>query len=336
MESKTKTHLSIEQVESIIQHHFPNTIIDSAIELTEGMQNAAWLISGTGILQDKVVLKIGAAPDADLLTYEKENLVAESHAYEQLKDKDIPMPKVLVYDDSGKIIVNKYLIMTYVEGKTWKNCLKEISPEQKKALMYELGKYAATIHSVVGDKFGYIKENYRFLFDTWSDAFCAMIHAIMEDGRKRAFPLPEERIEAVLKKYSDLLNEIKTPHLVDFDLWAGNVFINHQDNSHISGVIDLGNCFYGDPFAEFVGAVHLYDDVDKEEEFKSGYEEVSGCEFKVTEKDKVRMRLYRLYLDLIVYVESYRYDEGYGRRVREIMIKNIEKALDILNEIKMQ
>lgn len=336
MESKTKTHLSIDQVESIIHEHFPNTIIDSAIELTEGMQNSAWLISGTGLIKDKVVLKIGAAPDADLLTYEKENLVAESHAYEQLKNKDIPMPKVLVYDDSGKNIANKYLIMTYVEGKTWKNCLNEISPEQKKVLMYELGKCAATIHSVVGNKFGYIKENDRFLFDTWGEAFCAMIHAIMDDGRKRGFPLPEEQIESVLKKNSDLLNEIETPHLVDFDLWAGNVFINYPDNTHISGVIDLGNCFYGDPFAEFVGAVHLYDDVDSEEELKCGYSEVSGCELKVNEKDKVRMRLYRLYLDLIVYVESYRYDEGYGRRVREIMIKNIEKALDILNEMKMQ
>lgn len=330
MESKTKTHLTENQVRQIISYHFPDETISEISELAEGMQNAAWLIKGTGVLQDKIVLKIGAAPGADLLTYEKENLVAESHAYEQLKDKDIPMPKVLVYDDSGKIIANKYLIMTYVEGKTWKNCLNDISPEQKKMLMYELGKYAATIHSVVGYRFGYIKGNDRFLFNTWSETFSAMVHAIMDDGRKREFPLPNERIEDVLQKYSDLLNEVKIPHLVDFDLWAGNVFINYPDNIHISGVIDLGNCFYGDPFAEFVGAVHLYDDVDKEEEFKQGYSEVSGVELSVTEKDKVRMRLYRLYLDLIVYVESYRYDEGYGRRVREIMIKNIEKSLDIL------
>ena len=74
----------------------------------------------------------------------------------------------------------------------------------------------------------------------------------------------------------------------------------------------------------------LYEDVDTEEEFKLGYSEVSGCEFNVTEKDKMRMRLYRLYLDLIVYVESYRYGDNYGRRVREIMINNIEIALDSL------
>lgn len=330
MESKTKTHLTEKQVRQIISYHFPNESINEVLELTEGMQNAAWLISGTGVLKDNIVLKIGAAPDADLLTYEVENLVAESHAYERLKDKEIPMPKVLVYDDSGKIIANKYLIMTYVKGKTWKNCLNDISPEQNEVLMYELGKYAATIHSVVGHKFGYINGNDRFLFDTWSEAFCAMVHGIMDDGRKRKFSLPFERIECVLQKYMDILNEVKIPRLVDFDLWAGNVFINYPDNTHISGIIDLGNCFYGDPFAEFVGAVHLYEDVDTEEEFKLGYTEVSGCEFKVTESDKIRIGLYRLYLELIIYVESYRYGENYGRRVRDKMMKNIEASLDNL------
>ena len=330
MESKTKTHLSTEQVRKIILRHFPDEIIDEVSELTEGMQNAAWMISGTGVLQNKVVLKIGAAPDADLLTYEKDNLIAERHAYEQLKDKGVPIPKLLVYDDSGEIIANKYLIISYVEGNTWKNCLNDISPEQKKALMYELGKCAARIHSVEGEKFGYIKGVDSFLFDTWGEAFSAMVHAIMEDGRKREFPLPYDLISAALEKYVDILNEVKTPHLVDFDLWAGNIFINAPDNTHIAAVIDFGNCFYGDPFAEFVGATHLYEDVDNEEDLKRGYSEGTGCEFIVTEKDKLRMRLYRLYLTLIIYVESYRYAEGYGRRVREIMGEKIEEALEFL------
>lgn len=330
MESTTKTKLSEIQIKGIIASHFPKEQIHSIEELTDGMQNAAWLISGTGRLRDKVVLKIGAAPDTDLLTYEQDNLVAEKHAYDRLKEKNIPIPKILVYDNKKELISSSYLIMTYIQGKKWRSCLQEISSDCRAGLLYELGKYTATIHSVTGEKFGYIKNNDRLLYNSWGEVFGNMIHAILDDGRKRNFQLPYSRIERLVQQCQSLLYQITTPRLVDFDLWAGNILLDSKTQNRIVGIIDFGNCFYGDPYAEFVSAVHCYKDVRQEKEFQKGYETVTRQPFVVTEEDGVRMELYRLYLDLIVYVESYRYDEKYGQAVRKTMIKTIEDRIDKL------
>lgn len=333
MESTTKTILTKQQVHNIINHHFPEENLSSMEELNEGMQNAAWLIKGSGILQKGVVLKIGASADADLLTYEKENLVAEYHAYEKLKGKGLPIPNILVYDDTFSIISNPYLIMTCMKGRTWRSCLKDIEECNKPQLMNELGQYTATIHSVIGKKFGYVKRDERLLFDTWGEAFCGMMDAILSDGKKKNYILPYEKIIALLQKSVPLLNQIKIPHLVDFDLWAGNIFVNAPECNHITGIIDFGNCFYGDSFAEFVTAVHLYKDVQQELDFQKGYMEVSGKPFVITEEDCVRMELYGLYLDVILFVESYRYDEKYGQAVRKNMGEKIEKRVLNLNKI---
>ena len=48
----------------------------------------------------------------------------------------------------------------------------------------------------------------------------------------------------------------------------------------------------------------------------------------MTDKDRMRMGLYRLYLDVIVYVEAYRYEEGWRNGVQRSMGKKIREGLE--------
>lgn len=68
--------------------------------------------------------------------------------------------------------------------------------------------------------------------------------------------------------------------------------------------------------------MHLYKNVRDEKEFQKGYSEITKRPFEVTENDGVRMKLYQLYLDLILYIESYRYD-GIQRNHQEKMKNKI-------------
>lgn len=330
MESKTKFRASHETVKRMAEKHFPGAEVHSIEELTEGMFNSVYAIRGTGIMENGIILKIGAAPGTEILIYEKDIMRTEIEAYKLLEGTPIKSPRLLAYDYSRREIPCDYFFMEMVKGVMWKDRLKEITQEKRSGLMYELGKCNAAVHSVKGSRFGYLKEDKRFHFDTWGEAFSAMMSDILEDGRIQDCSLPYEEIEEAVKIRFDCLNEITIPCLVDFDMWAGNVFIDEDTCSHITGVIDFERCFYGDPAADYTSAGMLFHQVEDEKEFQRGYAEVSGKPFEITENDRIRMNLYRLYMTVILFVEAYRYDEEYEAKMKAGCGNYIRRLLEEL------
>lgn len=330
MESKTKSNVTQEMIKKIAGKHFPGENISSIEELTEGMFNSAYVIRGTGAMEKGIVLKIGPVPGTEILIYEKDILRTEVEVYGLLEGRGIKIPKILTWDYSHEELPCDYFFMEYVDGVMWKDCIGKISRENRRQLMYELGKSNAIIHGVKGSRFGYLKEDERFHFDTWGGAFSSMMSDILEDGRMRNCRLPYGEIEEAVKIHLGCLNEITVPRLVDFDMWAGNVFIDEADCSHITGIIDFERSFYGDPAADFTSAGMLINDVEEEKDFQRGYSEISGIPFTITKGDRIRMNLYRLYMAVILYVESYRYDEEYEAKVKGFFEGYIRKLLDAL------
>ena len=142
----------------------------------------------------------------------------------------------------------------------------------------------------------------------------------------RMVSLPYEEIISAVSKRKDLLNDITVPRLVDFDLWAGNVLLDKKDGAwYISAIIDFERAFFGDPFADFIAAVELYTEIGRETQFLEGYRTVDK-EFQVTEHDRERMKLYSLYLNTIMAVETYRFEENYGKMMQEYCSRNIDSV----------
>ncbi|MCI9338131.1 MAG: aminoglycoside phosphotransferase family protein [Lachnospiraceae bacterium] len=327
MESKTKSTVSREMIAAVVSRHFPGEELLSIEELTEGMFNSAYVIRGSGIMESGIVLKVGPAPEAELLTYEKDILRTEVEAYRLLQGRPIRIPRILAWDYTHEEIPCDYFFMEHVEGCLWKNCAERISPENRRQLMYELGRCNAAVHGVKGNWFGYLKEDARFRFDTWAEAFFAMMSDILEDGRRKGCRLPYDEITAAVIRRKDCLNAVRTPCLVDFDMWAGNVLVDEASCSRITGIIDFERCFFGDPAADFISAVSLFDNVEEEPDFRRGYSQVSQVPFEVTEDMRIRMDLYRLYMAVILFVESYRFGETYESKVKTQMAERIGRLL---------
>lgn len=329
MKSSLKTILTREQIEHLVKTNFPKTEIVDISEPSNGNICSVYLlhIASQGNLPSDIVLKVGMKADADCLRYEKDLFPTELKAYHLLKDKMIPMPKVLREDLSCRLVPAGYFFMEFVDGSTWMQAAKELGADDKRRLMMKLGEYNAKVSSVKGDYFGYLKEGEQHHFRSHSEAFCSMIKDILQDGREHMFDLPYKEIEGLIQTYCCLLDEVKEPRLVDFDMWAGNVFLDKKETVEISAIIDFGHCFYGDPYAAFTSAVHLFHDVEKEPEFIKGYESVLGEKLSFTENDRVRMDLYRLYMALLCAVETYRYEESVAIRQRTSQIHKIDELL---------
>lgn len=168
----------------------------------------------------------------------------------------------------------------------------------------ELGRIAATLSTVTGPSYGYPLRGSRSWQPTWRGAFLAMVDDILDDGRRLGAELPAapDRIGALVHRHSEVLEAVRRPVLVHFDLWDGNVFVaSAGDAWWVEGIIDGERAFFGDPLAELV-SLALLRDVDDEPEMLAGYAEVAPLD--LTEDARLRIDLYTVYLYLIMVTEG--------------------------------
>lgn len=346
MDHLIKTKLDKKQIEQFVKICLPEQDIEDITEIPDGnicsvyviqtihRQSTASEVPIVSEQRSKMVLKVGMKAESDCLRYERELFPTEYQVYRLLQHKEVPIPHILKADLSGSIIPAGCLLMEFVEGTAWNKISKELERNERIQLMHELGKCFAQISSVKGDYFGYLKDGAQNRFQTHGKAFSHMIMEILADGTERGIDLPCGEIETLLYKHGPLFDEIKEPRLVDFDLWAGNVFVRkHKRQAGIAGIIDFGHCFYGDAYAAFAAAVHLFEDVEKEPDFIRGYESVSGEMFSLSDHDRIRLDWYRLYLTLICAVETYRYEKNLGVKVRASQLRKAEILLQKLQSV---
>ncbi|MCI8695093.1 MAG: aminoglycoside phosphotransferase family protein [Lachnospiraceae bacterium] len=334
MESSTKSKLDEGRILKLIERNFGSqATVDRITPLDGGMMNAVYLISFGGDVMGwrEMILKLSFSRDADVLTYESQIMRAEVEVYRRLEGKGVPIPKLICHDFSQEIVDCDCFFLSRIEGMLWKDCYKESTPGNLAKLKRELGRYNALMHSVKGDYFGYIKEDRAWRFDTWFEAFRFMMDNMMEDGRRRRYDLPYKDIRLTVERHRGILDEVKEPRLVDFDLWAGNVFLRKEGEEYrISGIMDFERAFYGDPYADFIAAFGIYGDIAGEEAFIEGYSEAAGAGLEVTHNDRIRMKLYRIYMDLNLVIETYRFEEAYREQVIKSRKAELQKLLGSL------
>jgi len=320
----------MEQIKELVSEKFDGVELAELYELKEGLFNSAYFLKGNGVFQNGAVLKIGPSPNTYTLTYEQEIMKAEIEVYNLLKNKNIPVPTILASDTSKEKYPFDYFFMSFMEGKTWRTSRKAVK-ENRDKLMHELGRYNAVVHSIQGEYFGYIKEAPRFRHKTWDKAFIGMIEDILNDGKHLGCKLPYDQILMTVKEYRDVLAEVLEPTLVIYDMWAGNIFISENNvNTSITGFIDFERAFWGDPLADFTSATMIFDDVEQEREFIKGYEEQQQRPLSIGKSERIRMNLYKLYLALIIHIETYRYPMLIAKAIQSNSRKTITKLLNVI------
>ena len=304
MKTATKNSFTDEQIRILLQKHFPCAEATTIIPLKGGTFNTLYQIKGTNELEKGVVLKTGPDKSISVPNHEKNILRTEIHTYHLLQNVELPIPKIYAYDFSQDMIPCDYFIMEYMEGKTW----YDIWPSKRSELLKELGKYTAQMHRITCDWFGDINATSSRRFTTWSEAFTFMVDDLLHEIKKQGLHLPFGKIRLAVSSRKKLLDSVKTPVLVNFDMWAGNVFLQRKKKLSISAIIDFERSFFGDPLASFASALFIYDNVEKEFSFIEGYNEVS-CKkpLIITAADREKMLLYGLLSYLRSYCETQRY-----------------------------
>ncbi|GAA3747897.1 phosphotransferase family protein [Salinactinospora qingdaonensis] len=248
-----------------------------------------------------LVLKVAPAPETAILSYEHRIMHTEAMYYRTAAGR-APVPEVLHADFTRDLIDTDFLVLSDLPGANWHAQREHIGEPERERLRTELGGMVAALHHMTGTGFGYPQAP---LSATWRAAFLAMVDALLADADAFAVDLPEttERIREIVTAAADPLDEVRTPVLVHFDLWDGNILVDRAaGRPWISGLVDGERAFWGDPLAEFV-SLALFGDVETDPHLLNGYRSAGGrIEFDTGTRQ--RLAVYRCYLYLIMLVES--------------------------------
>jgi Ser/Thr protein kinase RdoA (MazF antagonist) len=296
MDNKTKYAIEVDGVASLVKAGFgPSVTVSGCRELTGGTFNAAYLVTLDGTRD--LVLKVAPDPDLELLTYEVDLLRTEVHVGRRARAAGLPVAAPVLADYSRALVPTDYAFFEWLPGRP----LTDV-PDATPAVRHELGRHAARLHTLSNAWFGYPRRDGRTRSPSWRVSFRAIMADILADARRWATPLPvpASRIVALLDRHDGLLDDIRTPALVHYDLWDGNVLTT---GNAVSGLIDGERAFYGDPLAEFA-SLALLRDLDAIPDVLAGYAAATGRPFALDGRGRRRLAMYRAYLHLIMMVEG--------------------------------
>lgn len=287
---------------------FPQKIVKTITELTEGMCNAAYLIEFAD--GQKSVLKIASANGKGMMSNEINMMTAEIRAMKLVQQKSNVKTAMVQYHDNSKMLCNgEYFFMEALEGKSFFTIKDTLTEAEQKAIYYEIGQIERELSFIEGDYFGLLGDDVHH-YNSLYDFVYFLIRNVLEDAEKKSVIIgtSSEEILSQLEKDKKLFDVITKPVLVHWDMWEGNIFIKEK---RISGIIDWERSMWGEPFMDDRFRRHT-----RNAEFLKGF----GKEL-LTENEMRRIYWYDVLLYLTMMIEgSYREyeDDGQYRWVKPL------------------
>ena len=307
--SETQREMSPGEVADLVCRALGRTQqVLAATELRGGGFAAVWRVDLDG--GRTVVFKAAPPPGVRLLSYETGLLAVESHYFQRVRREvpGVPVPEVLHYEiDPDQSRGGDWMVMTFLPGTVLCELQQTAPPQELARVRRDLGAALARLHTLEGPEFGYPGEGRR-RGGSWRAVFLGIVADLLDDADRlgSVLPVPADEILRVFDRASPVLDEVRSPRLVHFDLWDGNILARQGSSSglRLSGLVDGERCLYGDPLVDFVSS-DLFGALETQPEHPvlTGYAETAGWTEPLTEAARARIRLYRAWLYLVMNVE---------------------------------
>lgn len=243
----TKNKQTKENIIRMAKAAFPQRGIPQITELTEGMCNAAYeLIYEDGF---RTILKISSPIKAGFMTNECNLMEAEVKAMKIVAEKtEIKVATVYKYDTTKELCDGDYFFMESLEGTSWISVIDSLGDEINSKLRMEVGKLQKKLSEITGEKFGLLGD-YTHQFSSLYEFVYFLINNVLSDAAKRDVKIGVPRDEILDKLSNDkgFFEAIRTPTLVHWDMWEGNIFVKE---GNITGIIDWERAMWGEPFMD--------------------------------------------------------------------------------------
>jgi len=258
-----------------------------------------------------------------------------AHLYSLLSKNNIPVPRVLKFDESLKLVKYPYLIITEIDGDMLCDSIVKMNKSEIRSFYYELGKIIAKIHSITFDKFGetfdgktvegFSEIGYKGPFKNWKEMHKEIIDHRLSYCKGTYFKDLIEPIRLWFESNAHLIDYDITPRLLHIDLNQKNIFLK---NNMISGIVDFDGAFVGHNEEELmrIESANFSNNKDLKDSFFKGYTKL----IKLDETYEQRRTFYYL-SRLLVHIDCViEYGSNYVKNIKkeqEIIKKEIIKIL---------
>lgn len=218
----------------------------------------------------------------------KDKFENEVFALKQCRKKGIPVPKILIYDGSQRLVPITYMVENKVIGKS----LSDVSRKNKMKLMPLFGKELAKVHEIKLKGFGFMKEG-KGLYKNWQKFYYSNYRSAMAFIIKNKV-LDKDKIKKIdnyVKNNKNLLIW-KSSRLLHGDTNLDNVLIS---KNKITAIIDFSGVHAGDPMLD-IGMFSYY--MCKKRKYQKYMELFLKGYNKNIKNFKEKLNLYRLVTSL--------------------------------------
>jgi aminoglycoside phosphotransferase (APT) family kinase protein len=258
----------------------------SAVPVPTGRFNHTFIVTGG---KRRFVVRIAPADSAGFVFYEKNMMAQEPGIHKLVREKTrVPVPEILLHDDSRKIMDRPYLIMEHMEGAPLSEAY--VGRGQVSRIYRQVGEWLKEVHSgVTAEKYGYLGAHRPMEpQETWNRAFIVMWNKMADNIRDIGEYTEAEcgRVKALLADHMQHFTRKVPSSLLHMDVWAQNIMVSEKGEA--AGLLDWDRALWGDPEIEF--AVLDYCGV-SEPAFWEGY----GEKRDLSRSGRVRNLFYLLY-----------------------------------------
>jgi aminoglycoside phosphotransferase (APT) family kinase protein len=298
MESITKNRQPTERLRAMASLAYGSDVVPDGSAWVSELGNGWFNVIYRMRLRDgrHVVLKIAPPPAVEVMTYERGAMAIELAALQLITEHTkVPVPVVDFADQSHELCNADYFFMPYVDADNLGIVKKELPAAELDAYHEALGAANRELNSIRGAGFGPLAGPSDA---TWRTVFSGIVEDALRDGERRQVDLcwGYDNVREVVAAHADSLDEVTDPAFVEWDLWDGNVMIRAGT---IVSIIDHERALFGDPLMEAGFAGTELAAFGNPSAFTRGYRRG-----ELTETERVRRRLYSLYLALIMVIET--------------------------------
>jgi aminoglycoside phosphotransferase (APT) family kinase protein len=307
-----------EKIQTIIRRVFPKAEVESCQELG----------SGFAYLQYDLHLsnpEIGLTLKVYLQPTEKREPWKESYILKRVAEETgVPVPQVLLFDDSGQLLDKLYAVHTRLPGRSLGTVLPEMAEEDIEMVGYEMGRYLARLHVMSGERYGdYFVED-PLASACERDYTLARVDSWLKQCEDNHLINPH-MVETLRQTFerADFLDQ-ENPCLVHGNYHEGNVNVEEGASGyHMTGVVGFEHSQAWSREWDMVKLFgHVFDHYPNlQEGFLNGYTE----SVELSERFWDRLRLYQLAMTI--------FQMQYGHQIGNAdLIRSYQECLSQLLE----
>jgi len=223
-------------------------------------------------------------------------LAKEVSIYRRLAEcPSLPVPRVILQDDSKVVVPLNVLVMTKIDGRVLRPLEPSLRDDELFDLYAQMGRTLRRFHDVRMDGFGYLVADGVMDPHATNEAYMLFqFGKKLKEFRDLGGDVPlSKRMEKYVALRATLLKDCSWPVFCHDDYHTANVIVSKtaDDTWRLSGVVDVENAVAGDPLID-VAKTLLYSvgkSQAKRDGFLTGYGSIERRDWEET------MSLYRLY-----------------------------------------